>query len=279
MAHDVVVVIGVGGMGEAIARRQGPGRRLVLADFNTDVLERVAGTLRGDGFDVTAQQVDVADRGSLGALADAAASLGPVTQVAHTAGLSPVQASVNAILRVDLVGVAFSLEVFGGVVAEGGTGVVIASMAGTMSMGRFPVEMEAALALTPADQLLGLPFLQAGAVPDPGAAYGIAKRANQVRVQAASLAWGARGARINSISPGVISTPMGQQELGGASGATMRAMVEGSATRRLGTPSDIAAAAAFLLGPESAFVTGTDLLVDGGVVAALRSGAIHLPTS
>jgi NAD(P)-dependent dehydrogenase (short-subunit alcohol dehydrogenase family) len=279
MVNDVVVVVGVGGMGETIARRQGAGRQVVLADFNVETLERVAGVLRGEGYAVTARQVDVSDRASVAALADAAAALGPVTQVAHTAGLSPVQAPVEAILRVDLLGVAHALEEFGRVVAPGGAGVVIASMAGTMAMGQFPAEMEAALALTPADGLLSLPFLQPGAVPDPGAAYGIAKRANQVRVQAASLAWGARDARVNSISPGVISTPMGQQELAGESGAFMRAMVDASGTRRLGTPADIAAAAAFLLGPESTFVTGTDLLVDGGVIAALRSGALTLPGS
>jgi NAD(P)-dependent dehydrogenase (short-subunit alcohol dehydrogenase family) len=277
MAHDVLVVVGVGGMGEIIARRQGSGRHIVVADLDPDTLDKVASRLRGDGFEVTAEQVDVSDRASVQALADAAAALGPVTQVVHTAGLSPAQASVEAILRVDLLGVALSLDAFGGVIAPGGAGVVIASMAGTMAAGQFPAEMEGALALTPADELLNLPFLAAGAVPDPGAAYGIAKRANQVRVQAASLVWGARGARVNSISPGVISTPMGQQELEGDSGAFMRVMVEASATKRLGTPNDIAAAAAFLLGPEATFITGTDLLVDGGVIAALRSGAIQLP--
>lgn len=278
MAQDVVVVVGVGGMGEAIARRQGPGRHVLLADFNTQTLDRVAGALRGDGYTVTAQQVDVADQASVASLADAAASLGPVTQVVHTAGLSPVQAPVEAILRVDLAGVAYALEEFGRVVAPGGAGVVVASMAGTMVLGQFPAEMEGALALTPASQLLALPFLQPGAVPNPGAAYGIAKRANQVRVHAASLAWGARGARVNTISPGIIATPMGQLELAGESGAFMRSMIEASATHRLGTPADIAAAAAFLLGPESTFITGTDLLLDGGAVAALRAGALALPS-
>ena len=278
MAYGAVVVIGVGGMGEAIARRQGPGHHLLIADFNTDTLEKVAAGLRDDGFEVTTQQVDVSDAASVQALADASTDLGHVRQVIHTAGLSPVQATVDAILKVDLLGVALTLDAFGRVVARGGAGVVIASMAGTMAQGRFPAEMESALALTPADQLLGLPFLQPGAVPDPGAAYGIAKRGNQVRVEAASLTWAARGARVNSVSPGVISTAMGQQELAGASGALMRTMVESSATKRLGTPSDIAAAAAFLLSPEASFVTGTDLLVDGGVVAAIRSGAVPMPT-
>ena len=279
MDKDVAVVIGVGGMGQAIARRIGSGRSLLLADFNESTLDAVADQLRGEGHDVTATPVDVSDRGSVSALADAATGLGRVTHVAHTAGLSPVQASVEAILRVDLAGVAHALDEFARVVASGGAGVVIASMAGTMAQGRFPAELEAALAATPTDDLLSLPFLRPEAVPDPGAAYGMAKRANQLRVQTASLAWGARGARINSISPGVIATPMGQQELEGASGAFMRAMVEASGTKRLGNPDDIAAAAAFLLGHEASFITGTDLLVDGGVIAAIRAGAITLPGS
>jgi len=135
------------------------------------------------------------------------------------------------------------LDEFGAVIAQGGAGVVIASMAGTMAAGQLPPEGEGALALTPADQLPSLPFLSSAAVPNPGAAYGIAKRANQLRVQAASLTWGKRGARVNSISPGVISTPMGQAELSGESGAMMQGMIDVSGTGRIGTPSDIAEAA------------------------------------
>ena len=171
------------------------------------------------------------------------------------------------------------LDEFGAVIAQGGAGVVIASMAGTMAAGQLPPEGEGALALTPADQLPSLPFLSSAAVPNPGAAYGIAKRANQLRVQAASLTWGKRGARVNSISPGVISTPIGQAELSGESGAMMQGMIDVSGTGRIGTPSDIAEAAAFLLGPSASFITGTDLLVDGGVIAAVRSGAMQLPTA
>ena len=275
---DVLVVIGVGGMGEAIVRRSGAGSRVLLGDFNADALQRVVSRLAGDGFDVVAETVDVSDRASVESLGARAEHLGRVVKVAHTAGLSPVQAPADAIVRVDLAGVAYSLDAFGSVIAAGGAGVVIASMAGSMTAGSLPAELEQALAHTPSASLLELPFLAEGAVPDPGAAYGIAKRANQLRVQTASLAWGARGARVNSVSPGVISTPMGRQELDGASGGSMRAMVEASGTHRFGTPSDIASAVDFLLGPDSTFITGTDLLVDGGVVAAVRSGAVALPT-
>ncbi len=277
MSKHVVVIIGAGGMGEAVARRIGAGAKLVLADFNEEILARLETTLGGDGFDVVTRKVDASSRESLAALADEAASLGSVDTVIHTAGLSPAQAPIKAILAVDLLGFAYSLEEFGRVIAPGGAGVYIASMAGTMAAGSLPTEVEAALTLTPSDELLSLPMFAEGAVPNAGAAYSLSKRANQLRVHAASLAWGARGARVNTISPGVISTPMGQQELASESGAGMRAMVEGSGTGRLGTPSDIAAAAAFLVGPDATFITGTDLLVDGGTIAAIRAGAVELP--
>jgi NAD(P)-dependent dehydrogenase (short-subunit alcohol dehydrogenase family) len=276
MSDQVTVVIGVGGMGETIARRQGAGRRLILADFNEQALDRVADTLRGDGYQVETHVVDVSDRDSLVELATAASDAGAVTQIVHTAGLSPTQAPADAILKVDLAGVAYMLDAFGAVVAPGGSGVVIASMAGHMGAGTFPRELEEALALTPSEQLLGLPFLNSPTFSNPQAAYTVAKRANQVRVQAASGLWGERGARINSVSPGVIATPMGQQELNGPGGSQMRAMIDASAAKRLGTSGDIANAVAFLLGPDSGFISGTDLLVDGGVIAALRSGVLKL---
>ncbi|WP_018639250.1 SDR family oxidoreductase [Parafrankia elaeagni] len=265
--RDVVVVIGVGGMGRAIARRIGSGRKLLLADVSDAALD-VADVLRGEGQDVATQVVDVSSRESVAALADTAAGLGRVAQVAHTAGLSPTQASTEAILRVDLLGVALVLDEFARVIAPGGAGVVIASMSGYLA-GLSP-EQESTAATAPTDELLDLPFLAPDALGSPGAAYALAKRANIVRVQAAAAAWGERGARINSISPGVISTPMGQGELSGESGKQMRAMVAMSAAKRLGTPDDIAAAAAFLLGQDASYVSGTDLLVDGGTVAAVR---------
>ncbi|MFE3826885.1 SDR family oxidoreductase [Streptomyces sp. NPDC059092] len=272
MNTDVVVVIGVGGMGRAIARRQGTGRTLLLADFDEAALDSAAEALRGDGYDVTAHHVDVSSRESVTGLAEAAAERGAVSQVVHTAGLSPAQAPASAVLRVDLVGVALVLEEFGRVIAPGGAGVVIASMAGHMAAPLDP-QQERELAHARAEELLHLPCTGAGTATDAGRAYTLAKRANLLRVRAAATAWGRRGARINSISPGVIATPMGRQELAGESGRQIRAMVDASATGRLGTPNDIADAAAFLLGPTATFITGTDLLVDGGTVAAVHSGA------
>lgn len=269
-SKDVLVVVGVGGMGQAIARRLGNGRAVLLGDVDEQALARTADVLRAEGHDVTQQAVDVTDVGSIRALAKQADALGRVTQVAHTAGLSPVQASTEAVLQVDLLGVALVLEEFESVVASGGAGLVVASMAGHLATGITP-ELAHALATTPAAELLALPALAPDVVGDPGTAYSLAKRANVLRVQAAASAWGQRGARLNSVSPGVISTPMGQQELAGENGDHMRALVAISASGRVGTPDDIACAAAFLLGPDAAFVTGTDLLVDGGAVAAIRA--------
>ncbi|GAB2832215.1 SDR family oxidoreductase [Actinocorallia aurea] len=271
MADQVVVVIGTGGMGEAIARRVGSGAHLLLADFSAEVLEAAAARLSGEGQRVTSQIVDVTSRASVAALAKTAAGLGDIAKVVHTAGLSPVQAPVEAILAVDLLGVALVLEEFGEVVARGAAGLVISSMAGYHMSGLAPEEI-AQLATAPADDLPALPVADpAKFAGNSGFAYVFAKHANHLRVRAANGVWGRRGARVNSISPGVIATPMGMQELSGESGAHMRQMIDGSNAGRVGTPEDIAAAAAFLLGPDSTFVSGTDLLVDGGVTATLTT--------
>jgi NAD(P)-dependent dehydrogenase (short-subunit alcohol dehydrogenase family) len=224
-----------------------------------------------DGHAVQTLHVDVSSPDSVDRLARRASELGAVTQLVHTAGLSPTQASAEAVLRVDLLGVALVLDAFGKIIAPGGAGVVVASMAGYL-FPAFTAEQVRALAHTSAHELLTLPCVDPSTVTDSGLAYGLAKRANHIRVQAASMAWGRRGARVNSISPGCIATPMGHLELASPVGDGIRSMVAASATGRLGTPDEIAAAAAFLLGPDAAFITGIDLLVDGGVVAALHSG-------
>jgi len=265
--NDVLVVVGVGGMGRAIARRLGPGKTVLLADYNDETLQAVASSLSDDGYQVQARSVDVSSAESVRTLSKEAAALGSVTQVAHTAGLSPSQASVAAILAVDLLGVALVLDEFAAVIAPGGAGVVIASMAGHL-LPPLTAEQERAVIHTPAQELLQIPFISD--LTEPALAYGIAKRANHIQVQAAAKVWGQRGARINSISPGIVSTPMGQQELGSPLGDGMRAMTAASAAGRVGTPDDIAAAAAFLLGNDASFITGADLLVDGGVTAAMR---------
>jgi NAD(P)-dependent dehydrogenase (short-subunit alcohol dehydrogenase family) len=263
-------------MGLSTARRIGAGRVIVLADISASELEAAAESMSADGHDVLTQRVDVTSRASVAAVADLAASAGRLTAVVHTAGLSPQQASAEAVLAVDLLGVALTLDEFGRVVEPGGAGVVIASMAAHMYPA-LDAEVQRQLAETPTDELLNLDACSA--ISDSRQAYPFAKRANQIRVAAAASAWGLRGARINCISPGVISTAMGRLELSGESGGRMQAMVDNAGVRRIGTPEDIAAATEFLLGPAASFITGVDLLVDGGVIAAIQTGTIDLASA
>ena len=276
MAKDVIVVIGAGGIGLAIARRQGFGKTILLADWNAETLAAAAADLRAASHDVETRQVDVSSRATVSALADAAAALGPVMQVINTAGLSPNMAPVQQVLEVDLYGAAVVFEVFERVIAWGGSALIISSMAGHM-LPALTAEQDNALAFTPADALLALPLLQPDAVPDSMIGYMMAKRANVLRVQAAAMAWGQRGARVNSISPGIIMTPLARHELNSEVGDIYRAMVAASPAGRMASPEEIAIAANFLLGPDAGFITGSDLLIDGGVIAAMRAGRLSSP--
>lgn len=276
MNTEVVVVIGAGGIGMAIARRQGFGKHILLADFNEKLLETAAKELEVASYKVSSRPVDVSSRESVRALADMASALGSVSQVINTAGLSPNMAPRDRVLAVDLYGCAVVFEEFGRVIAPGGAGLVVSSMAGYMSLA-LPPEQDHALAFTPADELLKLPFLSREAVPNSMVAYVLSKRANQLRVQAAAISWGERGARVNSISPGIIATPLAQHELNSPIGDGYRAMIAVSPSKRMASPDEIAVAASYLLGPDAGFVTGSDLLIDGGVIAAMRAGLLPSP--
>lgn len=270
---EVCVVIGPGAIGLAIARRVGAGKHLVLADLRQHNADAAARTLTEAGFDVTATTVDIASRASVQALVALAASLGPVTRLIHAAGVSPTQAPPAAILQVDLYGTAVVLDEFGKVIAAGGSGVVIASQSGHRLRALSPEE-DRALALTPAEELLALPLLAPDQVTDPLHAYQLSKRANALRVMAEAVRWGQRGARINCISPGIIFTPLAQDEFAGPRGPGYRRMIEVSAAGRVGTADEVASVAALLMGPDGGFITGSDFLMEGGVTAAYRFGAL-----
>ena len=274
-AVELVVVIGAGSMGQAIARRIGVGKTILLADLNKDAAGTAARTLQAAGFPTSTATVDVASHDSVARLAETASALGAVVHVVHTAGLSPAQASPEAIIAVDLVGVAFVLEEFGRIIASGGSGIVIASQAGHM-LPPLPAEQNEALARTPAGELAQLPFLQPDIITNSGAAYALAKRANILRVQAASVDWGDRSARLNSLSPGIIMTPLAMDELNSPAGDAYQRMIKASAAGRVGTPDEIGATAAFLMGRDGSFITGTDLLIDGGVIASIAAGRYQL---
>ncbi len=264
---EVVVITGAGGMGLAIARRLGTGRHVVLADVIERALGDATRMLKGEGHQVHPVVTDVSDPGAVASLAAVAAGLGRIRTIVHTAGVSPVQASPDRIVLVDVIGTALLLDAFLPYAQAGTVAICIASMAGTMAS--LPAEDERGLATTPTAELASLSILDP-ATMNPGSAYGIAKRANQLRVRAAAIAWGRRGARVVSISPGIISTPMGQQELAGPAGDAIRGMIAMSASQRVGTPDDVASAVEFLVSPAASFITGTDLLIDGGVVAAIQ---------
>src|SRR5579862_5900075 len=271
---EVTVVIGAGSIGQAIARRVSAGKHVLLADLRQENADAAAKVLSDAGFEVNTASVDVSSRASVRALVETTAAIGDITGVIHAAGVSPTQASPATILRVDLYGTAVVLEEFGSVIARGGAGVVIASQSGHRLPALTP-EQNKALAITPADELLALPMLQPDQITDPLHAYQISKRGNSLRVMAEAVRWGKRGARVNTISPGVIITPLARDELTGPRGEGYRRMIGLSAAGRAGTPDEVGNVAALLMGSDGAFITGSDFLMDGGVTAAYWFGELR----
>ena len=268
---NVLVVIGAGQIGQAIARRVGVGRHVLLADMRSDNANAAAEVLGNAGYEVSVATIDASSREAVHALVETATGLGDVTGLIHAAGVSPSQASPATILKVDLYGTALVLEEFGNVVVRGGAGLVIASQSGH----RLPpltVEQNKALATTPVEELLSLPFLQPDKVTDPLHAYQISKRGNSLRVMAEAIRWGKRGARVNTISPGIIMTPLAKDELTGPRGEGYRRMIELSAAGRAGTSDEVGTVGALLMGPDGGFITGSDFLMDGGVTASYWYG-------
>ncbi|MDB5725871.1 MAG: short-chain dehydrogenase/reductase [Novosphingobium sp.] len=268
---DVIVVIGAGSIGQAIARRVSAGKHILLADLRLEAAEAAGRILRDAGFEVSTATVDVSSHDSVHALVEQATAIGDVSGLIHAAGVSPSQASPAMILKVDLYGTALVLEAFGDVIAKGGSAVVIASQSGHR-LPALTAEQNLALATTPVDDLLALPMLAPDKVTDSLNAYQISKRGNSLRVMAEAVRWGKRGARLNTISPGIIMTPLANDELSGPRGEGYRNMIALSPAGRAGTPDEVGTVGALLMGSDGAFITGSDFLMDGGVTASYWYG-------
>ena len=270
---EVITLLGAGAMGTAIVRRFASGRKILLGDISESNLKKVSDDLRYSGIDVETMIVDALDKGSVEAFANKAKELGEVKYYVHTAGASPSQASPEHILKLDMVATGHAIDAFGKVMARGGAALIISSQTGYMLP--IPYEIEQQLLNTATDELLNNEFIRENAT-NSGKAYMIAKRVNHLQVmKAAATSFKERGSRINTISPGIIVTPLAYDEFNHP-GNTYQVMIDNSAVERTGSIDEIAEAGAFLLGEHAGFVTGTDLLIDGGVIAAIRSGAYRL---
>lgn len=273
MEKDVLLLTGAGQIGLAITRRMGYGKRILVGDKNPDNAEAAAKLLTGAGFDARPMTMDLSDRASIRCFLAAGQALGPVKMLVNAAGVSPSQAPVEAILKVDLYGTAALLEDAGEIIAPGGCGVTISSQSGRR-MPQLTAEEDALLAETPAEDLLSLPLLQPERMRDTLHAYQMAKRCNEKRVMAEAVKWGSRGARINSISPGIIVTPLAIDEFNGPRGDFYKNMFAKCPAGRPGTADEVANAAELLMSEKGAFITGADFLVDGGATASYFYGPL-----
>lgn len=272
MTKQVSVLVGAGSIGLAIIRRVSAGGHIVLADYRLEIAERAAKTLEDAGFECSAIQCNLGDKDDILRLVAFAASKGSVKYVVNAAGVSPSQASVEEILRVDLYGTSVLIEEFGRVISDGGSCVIISSQSGHR-LPALPQEQNDLLAMTPTDKLLSLPFLKE--IDDTLKAYQYSKRCNVLRVMYEATRWGKRGATINSISPGIIITPLANDELHGPRKDGYLKMIEGMPARRAGTPDEVADLAEFLLSSRGRFISGTDVLIDGGCTASYWYGDLQ----
>ncbi|KFI56704.1 SDR family oxidoreductase [Bifidobacterium callitrichos] len=272
--RDIMILVGAGQIGMAIARRMGYGMSILVADKNPDHAADIAQTMTNAGFDARPETVDLASRESITKLINMATSLGDVTMLVNAAGVSPSQASIETILNVDLYGTAVLLEEVGKIIAPGGVGVTISSQSGHR-MKQLTAEEDRLLATTPTEELLELDMLQPGNIADTLHAYQMAKRCNEKRVMAQAVAWGERGARLNSISPGIVVTPLAIDEFNGPRGDFYKNMFAKCPAGRPGTADEIANVAELLMSERGAFITGTDVLVDGGATASYFYGPLQ----
>lgn len=273
MTKDVMILVGAGQIGMAIARRMGYGMKIVIGDKNKTNAEAIAKTMNEAGFDAVPVEMDLSSRSSILALIAEAQKYGKISMLVNAAGVSPSQASIETILKVDLYGTAVLLEEVGKVIKPGGVGVTISSQSGHRMPALTPEEDEQ-LATTPTKQLLSLDILQPQNIRDTLHAYQMAKRCNVKRVMAEAVKWGERGARVNSISPGIIVTPLALDEFNGPRGDFYKNMFAKCPAGRPGTADEVANVAELLLSSKGAFITGSDFLIDGGATASYFYGPL-----
>lgn len=264
---DVMILTGAGQIGMAIARRMGYGKKIIIGDKNFKNAKNIETIMNNAGFDVEAIEIDISSRMSILNLISEAKKHGDITMFVNAAGVSPSQASIETILKVDLYGTAVLLEEVGKVIKEGGVGITISSQSGHR-MPALSVEVDEQLAITPTEELLKLEVLKVNNIKDTLHAYQMAKRCNVKRVMAEAVNWGRRGARINSISPGIIVTPLSIDEFNGPRGDFYKNMFAKCPAGRPGTADEVANVAELLMSPQGAFITGSDFLIDGGATAS-----------
>lgn len=271
-AKEVAVLLGVGGIGVACIRRVSYGRHVVVANRSLDHAEEVAKELRSSGFEVTTVRTDLSSKDDILNLVRVAQEIGPIARVINAAGVSPSQAPVEKILEVDLYGTAVFLEEFGKVIAPGGSGIVISSQSGHR-LGPISQEDNDILATTPTEELLKLEMLKS--IDNTLVAYQYAKRCNVLRVASEAIKWGKRGARLNSISPGIIITPLANDELNGPRGENYRKMLEAAPAGRAGATDEVGDLCEYLMSDKAQFITGADFLIDGGATASYWYGDLQ----
>lgn len=272
MNKEVVVLTGAGSIGLAIIRRIGAGKHIVIADYSENNLLSAQKTLEEAGFEVSTLKFNLQERSSVLDLIDFAKGKGDIKYLVNAAGVSPSQASVEQILKVDMYGTAVLMEEFGKVISEGGSCVIISSQSGHR-LGSIPNKDSELLATTETEKLLGLPLVRN--ITDTLKAYQYSKRCNVLKVMFEATRWAKRGATINSISPGIIITPLAADELKGPRGEGYRNMLKSSPAKRAGTPDEVGDLAQFLMSEKGRFITGADFLIDGGTTASYFYGDLQ----
>ena len=273
MRRDVMILTGAGQIGMAIARRMGYGKKIIVGDKKLVNAEEIARIMNNTGFDAIPVEMDLSSRESILSLIAEARKYGEISMLVNAAGVSPSQASIETILKVDLYGTAVLLEEVGKVIKEGGVGVTISSQSGHR-MPALTTDENELLATTSTEELLSLDILQPQNIRDTLHAYQMAKRCNVKRVMAEAVKWGERGARINSISPGIIVTPLALDEFNGPRGDFYKNMFAKCPAGRPGTSDEGANVAELLMSNRGAFITGSDFLIDGGATASYFYGAL-----